>query len=91
MENKEHARLVLRKAAGCFWLVDTGQSGRPYIPPLRLNEAAAAIWTSLSEGRSPKEIAAELAGTGEVTAEEAFEDVKGVMELVEKEIMMKRE
>ena len=90
MKNNDYSRLILREAAGFFWLVDAAQSGRPYIPPLRMNEAAAGIWRSLSLGKTPEETAAGLAETGEVTAEEALEDVKAVIDMAAKEMTKRR-
>lgn len=86
MKDNENRSFALREAAGCFWLVDTGQSGRPYRKPVKLNETGAGIWKARSEGRSPEEIASELAEPGGATAEEILEDVKEFLDRIEKEL-----
>lgn len=86
MKNDHHSRPVLREAAGCFWLVDTAQEGRPYIHPIRLNDTGAEIWRGLSDGRTPEEIAAGLAEREGASAEEVLEDVKAFIDSIEREL-----
>jgi hypothetical protein len=87
MTKAERGRLVLREAAGCFWLVDPLQPGRPYRPPLRLNAAGAEIWRGLARGRTPAQIAAELAAAGGVSEDEALRDVEAFAAQLEKELL----
>lgn len=86
MADNDRSRLVLREAAGCYWLVDTGQSGRPYRPPLRLNETGAEIWRGISDGRAPEEIAAEMAEGSGVPADEVLADVTGFIDQLNTEL-----
>ncbi len=86
MKNDHHSRLVLREAAGCFWLVDTAQEGRPYIHPIRLNTTGAEIWRGLSECRTAEEIAAGLAEQGGTPADEVLEDVLIFIDSIEREL-----
>lgn len=86
MTENKYSAFVLREAAGCCWLVDTGQAGRPYRPPLRLNAAGGEIWRALAAGRTPEEIAADLAAAGSVSREDALRDVTGFAALIEKEL-----
>lgn len=86
MKNDEYARLVIRGAAGCFWLVDTMQSGRPYRPPLKVNESGAEIFRALSLGKTAEETASELAETYGAAYSEVLEDVKAFTALIDKEL-----
>ena len=49
-------RLILRHAAGSWWLVMPEQESG-YIAPLQINESAAEIIKYLKEGKSLEEIA----------------------------------
>ena len=69
-------RVTLRAAAGGFWLVDTAQDGRPYRPPLRLNDAGAALWRALARGTDAAALAAELAASQGIPGDEALRDVQ---------------
>lgn len=86
MTDSDKRRLTLREAAGCFWLVDTAQTGRPYIPPLRLNESGAEIWKGISQGRTAEEIAAKLAESEGAPVEEVLRDVREFAEQIENEL-----
>ena len=69
-------RVTLRWAAGGFWLVDTAQDGRPYRPPVRLNDAGAALWRALAEGTDPAALASALAEAQGIPEDEALGDVR---------------
>lgn len=86
MKDNEKRSLALREAAGCFWLVDTGQSGRPYRPPVRMNEAGAEIWRKLAEGKTAEEIASGLAASEGIPADEVLGDIEEFAEQIEKEL-----
>ena len=68
--------LVLRDAAGGFWLVDTPQAGRPYRAPLRLNETGAEIFRALQRGETPADIARAIALREGIDGEIALTDVE---------------
>ena len=86
MKNDEYGRLAVREAAGCFWLVDTAQSGRPYRPPLKMNESGARICRALSLGKTPEEIAEKLSEEGGAAYTEVLEDVRAFIAVIEKEL-----
>lgn len=56
---KEH-KYSLRYAAGGWWLLDIGQSGREYKAPLKLNAMGADIVRLLAEGKAKGEITTHL-------------------------------
>lgn len=69
----------LREAAGFYWLIDMKQSGKEWHRPLRLNETGALLFTGLSQGHSPEELAGELAAKYELTQEEMQADVNAFL------------
>ena len=69
-------RFVLRRAAGACWLVDVVQEGAAYRAPIRLNGTGGLLWEGFCRGASEEEMAQALAGEGEVSPEEALEDVR---------------
>ena len=85
MNHDDHSRFALREAAGCFWLVDTAQPGRPYRQPIRLNEAGAEIWQAISEGKKPEEIASDMAEP-DTPADEIIEDIRSFIADIEIEL-----
>lgn len=86
MTDDVFARWVLRKAAGCYWLVDTAQPPEEYRPPLRFNAVGAQIWTRMAQGDPPEEIAAALAAQWNTPLQEAVDDVREFAAQLEKEL-----
>ncbi len=47
---------VVRKVAGKYVVVATGQASREFHGMVKLNETGKIIWEGLAEGRTPEEI-----------------------------------
>ena len=60
---------TLRYAAGAYWLVDIGQRGADYRPPLQLNRMGADIVRLLSAGEAQEAIVRRLCGEYEARDE----------------------
>ncbi len=75
--------LLLRQAAGSWWLLDTAQSGSPYIPPIQLNDTGARLWRLAGDGASPQEMAAALSGV-DPPPPEALADVEAFLDALRK-------
>ena len=71
-------RWQLRQAAGRWWLLDTAQTGSPYVPPIQLNDTGARLWQLARDGASPAEMAADLCGSSPPTPE-ALEDAEAFL------------
>lgn len=72
------SRWQLRQAAGSWWLLDTAQTGSPYVPPIQLNDTGARLWRLARDGASPAEMAADLCGSSPPTPE-ALGDVEAFL------------
>lgn len=70
MEEKESG-YIMRKAAGLYWLIDTGQPGVPYKKPLPMNETGARIYECSKKGMTCEEIAEELCREFSMTDEDS--------------------
>lgn len=81
-------RFQLRKAAGAYWLLDMEQTGIPYRRPIQINDAAAEIWTMLSDGKSKEEATAEIAGKYEVPTESVRQDMDDFIEQLKQQGVM---
>lgn len=66
----------MRCAAGLYWLIDTEQSGEPYISPVPLNEGGAEIWRLIETGMPLPEICRQLSETYDIPPDEAQKDVE---------------
>ena len=75
MMNQMFGDYQLRKAAGSYWLIDMRQSGKDWRQPLRLNETGVQLLEGFYEGRTPDELADDLAERYELSPEEVREDV----------------
>ncbi|MCI7131274.1 MAG: PqqD family protein [Lachnospiraceae bacterium] len=73
--NRMFGDYQLREAAGYYWLIDMRQSGKEWRQPLRLNETGALLLVGFYEGRTPEELAGELAEHYELPPEEMKADV----------------
>jgi hypothetical protein len=67
--------IVMRKAAGAYFLVDINQKERKYIPPLEINETGAQIFDLYSRGRTSDEICSEIADGEELDRNEVIQDI----------------
>ena len=77
MTDKENTPcLLLRHAAGSWWLIDTSQPGLPYRRPVKLNDTGARIWQLMASGLSEEETAAVLASEEGLSVEEITADVR---------------
>ena len=77
------SNLVLRNAAGEYWLLDISQTTIEYKKPLQLNEVGARIYTLYAEGKSEKEIVKILSGEYEVEGELLAGDVKAFLKKIQ--------
>lgn len=71
-----YKRYRLRRAAGKYWLIDTGQTGFPYNKPVILNEGGAYIWQRYIKGMEPQMIAADMSNEYDIPEKEALLDIK---------------
>lgn len=84
------SRYLLREAGGSLWLVDTRQTGVPYIPPVQMNETGARIWTLRESGRSTREIAELIGGEEGIPSEQILPDVEGFLKEIENRLLLER-
>lgn len=73
--NNSEAEYILRKAAGLYWLIDTGQAGVPYKKPLPMNEAGARIFMLREKGMGREEIAVTISSEYSVGKEIVLADI----------------
>lgn len=76
MEHNKRGGLILREAAGIYWLIDTEQEGLPYRRPVRLNESGAQIWRMLESGLTAEQASARLAAGEGLPYEEVLADIR---------------
>lgn len=67
---------IIRKAAGTYWLVETGNYSDEYRQPLRCNEVGARIWEGLKSGLPPEQIVSEIADAYNVSQAEVRDDAE---------------
>lgn len=80
------AKYQLRKAAGCYWLLDMTQSGLDYKRPVPLNESGARIWQLMADEGSKIEQAAQvMAQEYGIAASDALLDIRQFMEQLKKQ------
>lgn len=72
--------LVLRKAAGEFWLIDTSQKTIEYRKPLQINEVGAQIYTLYAKGKSSDDIVNSLSSEYKVEKSVLERDVKAFLD-----------
>lgn len=73
--------LLLRNAAGAYWLINLDQPGVPYKKPLKLNDSGALIWGLLTEGMTVDEMAARVADDG-YPKEDAARDIQDFIDQI---------
>jgi len=73
--NNGESKYVLRRAAGLYWLIDTGQAGVPYKKPLPMNEAGARIFVLREKGMEYEEIADSISLEYNVDKEAVLKDI----------------
>lgn len=79
----------LRKAAGCYWLLDMAQSGLDYKRPVPLNESGARIWQLMAdEGKEPGQAAKVMAQEYGIAVTDALSDIRQFMEQLKKQGIM---
>lgn len=78
-------RYQIRRAAGCFWLLDMQQDGKHLKKPVMLNESGALIWKLLKDGKEAKQIAEHIKKTYEISGDEAERDVSLFLETLKEE------
>jgi len=66
--------IYLRKAAGSYWLVKTGDAVENYKNPILLNETGAKMYALLDKGYAKEETARNIANEYNISYEEALED-----------------
>ena len=70
-------RYVLRRVGGSSFLLDTEQSGKPYMKPVVLNDSAADIVERLMSGLSAEAVAEEISSHEEGLSRDAIlSDIK---------------
>lgn len=69
-------KLILRKAAGSFWIIMPEQASG-YIQPLQVNEGAAEIFRNLKSGKTVEETALILSEGDSSLVNEIREDITG--------------
>ncbi len=74
--------LILRKAAGCYYIIDPLADGLSYVPPICTNETGAMLFKLIKEGLSPEEIIKAYSKHYEISAEQASEDYLNFVEAV---------
>ena len=77
------SNLILRYAAGEYWLLDISQTTVEYKQPLQLNEVGARIFTLYDEGKSEIEIVEILSGEYEVEKELLAGDVSAFIKKID--------
>ncbi len=78
-------RYQLRKAAGCYWLLDMWQTGKTNTKPVILNENGAIIWQRLREGENQEAIAKEFHQNYGISEQEALQDIGAFLKQLEKQ------
>ena len=75
--NKEY---VLRQIVGMWVLIPLGKTGKDFRGLIKLNDTGAAIWQGLEQGKTPAELADQLAAEYEITREQAAQDISAYLD-----------
>lgn len=72
--------ILLRFAAGTYWIINTHQNQLKYDKPIMINESAAFIWKCIENGNSEEEIARKIANRYEIDYNDAVYDVRAFID-----------
>lgn len=76
---------VLREIAGQAMVIATGEASKGFHGMVKLNGTGREIWQGLTEGLSEEEIVEKMVGKYEVDAAKAAEDIRQLLDEMEKE------
>lgn len=74
--------VFLRKAAGSYWIVKTGDEVFSYQNPIMLNETSATMYELLEKGYSKTNIANHMASEYNISYEEVLKDVESFINML---------
>lgn len=75
---------AIRYAAGCYWIVKTGQQSEEYIPPVMTNLTGCIIWKDIQKDMDKKSIVEHISALYGITKDEAERDTDEFIENIVK-------
>ena len=68
--------IYIRKVAGSYWIVKTGDDVLDYQSPVMLNETSAKMYELLEKGHSKTDVANHMVSEYNISYEEVLKDVE---------------